>query len=218
MVRASIVAVIVFIVFIVGVTPAGAQCDQPASGSPAPSAAFSVAPTNTANFRIREGAGEYLAGRPRGAHAGVDIVATSSSEDKARFRVMASGGGVVAFAGNSDPSGYGYTIIIDHQNGEYSLYAHLAEKASKSCVALGTWVRAGQVIGFLYDPVTKETSSGNAAAKVGVQPWEHIQVHVELIKAPKNRKSSTTSAPIKQSASIEDPTGRLTSLGYQRKD
>lgn len=199
------------------VLPAGADCGEASVASPVPTPAFQVAPTATAMFRLREASGEYLAGRAKGAHAGVDLVATKLSADKSLFRIMASGGGVIAFARNSDPRGYGYTIIIDHQNGEYSLYAHLAEQSSKSCVKVGDPVQAGQVIGFVYDPATGEMSSGNAAAKTGVRPWEHIQVHVELIKAPeKGRSSTTTSAPIKTDATIEDPTPRLQAVGYSK--
>jgi murein DD-endopeptidase MepM/ murein hydrolase activator NlpD len=193
---------------------ASALCGPAPTGSPAPSPAFHKAPTETGRFRLRLGAGEYLAGRARGAHQGIDIVATSLTPSKDAYRVVAGGGGKVAFVGNSDPAGYGYTVIIDHGNGEYSLYAHLAANASRVCTKLGDWVQEGQVIGYLYDPATGEMSSGNAAALTGVQPWEHIQVHVELIGAPAGRQSSTTSGPIKTGATISDPTPRLRQAGY----
>lgn len=195
-------------------TSAFAACGPARSSSPAPTAAFSVAPTSTRMFVLRAAAGDYLAGRARGAHSGVDVAATSLSAARDDFKVVASGGGVVAFARNSDPLGYGHTVIIDHGNGEYSLYAHLAQAASQPCVANGQAVHEGEIIGYVYDPDTGERSSGNAASRTGVSPWERIQVHVELIMAPAGRRSTTTSAPIKQGATISDPTPRLRASGY----
>jgi septal ring factor EnvC (AmiA/AmiB activator) len=43
--------------------------------------------------------------------------------------------------------GFGNTIILDHQDGHYSVYAHLDEVH----VAQGNWLRAGEVIGTVGD-------------------------------------------------------------------
>ena len=43
--------------------------------------------------------------------------------------------------------GFGNTIILDHQDGHYSVYAHLEEVH----VAQGNWLRAGEVIGTVGD-------------------------------------------------------------------
>lgn len=202
------------IILLIFARTASAQCGATPQGSPAPTKAFSVAPTKTIGYALRLATGEYLAGRANGAHQGVDIVATGSMTRKEDTKVMATGGGIVAFAHNSDPTGYGYTVMIDHNNGEYTLYAHLAETASKPCVKVGDAVHQGQIIGYLFDPATGEKSSGNAASLQGVPAWEHIQVHVELVLAPKGRRSTTTTAPIKMGAQITDPTRRLKDLGY----
>jgi murein DD-endopeptidase MepM/ murein hydrolase activator NlpD len=195
---------------------AHADCGEREQSTPVVTPAFTIAPTSTSTFRLRPATGTYLAGRAKKAHEGVDIIATATSKDKAAFRVRASGGGKIAFVGNSDPKGYGLTVIIDHENGEYSLYAHLAEKASAQCVVLGDYVHEGDTVGFVYDPDTGETSSGNAKSNKGVELWERIQVHVELIEAPKGRSSKTNTKPIKTDAKITDPTSRLEKSGYSR--
>jgi murein DD-endopeptidase MepM/ murein hydrolase activator NlpD len=146
------------------------------------------------------------------------MIATAFSANGEDFCVMASAGGVVAFVGNTDPEGYGYSVVIDHGGGEYSLSAHLAEQASKAVgLKVGDILKAGQTIGYVYDPVTKEMSSGNASHTVGVQPWEHIQVHVELIVAKQaGLRPSVTAGLVKQfGATIVDPTPRLVGLGYK---
>ena len=43
--------------------------------------------------------------------------------------------------------GFGNTLILDHQDGHYSVYAHLDEVH----VAQGNWLRAGEVIGTVGD-------------------------------------------------------------------
>ncbi len=58
--------------------------------------------------------------------------------------ILASDGGYVAFEGWTDV-GYGYLIIIDHNNGYRTYYAHL----SNIFVTEGEAVKAGQVIGAM---------------------------------------------------------------------
>lgn len=100
-------------------------------------------------------------------------------------------------------TGLGHTVVIDHGNGIYSLYAHMAQiRDPKSClprhivdsggaskVKVGDKVTAGQVIGYLgsLGPGLSryEMPSGNAAVVE-----ERVQLHFELFAAPILRRSS----------------------------
>ena len=79
----------------------------------------------------------YYRGRP---HNGLDISAPTGTE------VRAAAGGVVL---RSDYNGlyyqYGRYVLIDHQNGLSTLYAHL----SKSAVSSGQEVKKGSLIGYV---------------------------------------------------------------------
>lgn len=68
-------------------------------------------------------------------HAGIDIQAAYGKE------VPAAGAGVVVFSGAQ--GGYGNTVVIDHQGGVQTRYAHL----SSIQVEAGAQVAAGSVIG-----------------------------------------------------------------------
>lgn len=70
-------------------------------------------------------------------HLGIDIAATEGTP------VMASDSGTVVYAGWND-SGYGYMVMIDHNNGYSTLYGHL----SVVSVACGSNVFQGSVIGL----------------------------------------------------------------------
>jgi murein DD-endopeptidase MepM/ murein hydrolase activator NlpD len=69
-------------------------------------------------------------------HPGVDLT------DPAGTPVMAAASGVVILVGWSS-DGYGMSVVIDHQNGMKTRYAHL----SITNVSLGQAVSSGQVIG-----------------------------------------------------------------------
>jgi hypothetical protein len=158
-----------------------------------------------------------LFGAPRAGgknHQGVDIVANQSSPDKSIYAVRATAAGSVAYARmNGTPNtGYGYTVVVDHANGFYTLYAHLAINASTGLVTLGQSVAQGDVLGYLADLANGEMSSGNARA---VAPYDKIQLHLECMEAPMGRSSTSGLAAIKQGATIDDPTARLLVLGYQ---
>ena len=71
------------------------------------------------------------------SHLGIDITATYGTA------VLASGAGVVVFAGFSQ-YGYGNVIQIDHGNGFATVYAHLSQINVGQCQA----VYGGQVIGM----------------------------------------------------------------------
>jgi murein DD-endopeptidase MepM/ murein hydrolase activator NlpD len=68
-------------------------------------------------------------------HSGVDFLAAEGTQ------VLAAGGGTVAFAG---PQGdYGNLVVVNHQAGKQTRYAHLKDIAVK----VGQKVRSGEVLG-----------------------------------------------------------------------
>jgi murein DD-endopeptidase MepM/ murein hydrolase activator NlpD len=70
-------------------------------------------------------------------HEGVDIVAAHGTP------IRAAGTGVVVHAG--EKGGYGYSVVIDHEYGLKTLYAHM----SKILVKRGGIVEKGECIGFI---------------------------------------------------------------------
>ncbi len=102
-----------------------------------------------------------------GSHLGIDITATLN------MPVLASGGGVVVFAGFSQ-YGYGNVIQIDHGDGFSTVYAHLNGFNVTQCQA----VEAGQVIGYAG---TTGNSTGVhlhfevREGGVNINPWSIVQ-------------------------------------------
>lgn len=72
-------------------------------------------------------------------------------------------------------TGYGYTVVINHANGFYTLYAHLAINVSTGVVVLGQGVGQADIIGYMADLANGEKSSGYVLAAV-VQPYDKIQL------------------------------------------
>ena len=93
----------------------------------------------------------------RDYHYGIDLAAPVGRE------IYASDHGVVAFAGTLSgiSASYGKLVIIDHQNGYRSYYAHLSEFAVKT----GDTVYAG-------DPIGKVGMTGNTTG-----PHLHFEIH-----------------------------------------
>lgn len=89
-----------------------------------------------ANASIPPG-GYFGADRGDHAHAGVDFSMPMGAP------IKAADGGVVEFAGQTDPNGYGTLIIIDHGNGIKTYYGH----PSQINVKAGQKVSQGQIIG-----------------------------------------------------------------------
>lgn len=69
-------------------------------------------------------------------HAGIDLAADTGTD------VYASDGGTVVFSGWNS-AGYGYLVILDHNNGWRSYYAHL----SRIDVGCNQWIPRGSIIG-----------------------------------------------------------------------
>jgi murein DD-endopeptidase MepM/ murein hydrolase activator NlpD len=174
-----------------------------------------VTPTLLGSSLLRSHEGAFGAPRANGkTHQGIDIVANRSSADKTIYQVRATSSGRVAYAriNGSENKGYGYTLVIDHQNGFYTLYSHLAINASAGLVNVGQAVSDGEVIGYLADPANGEKSSGNARA---VAPYDKIQLHFECFEADPGLSSTARLALIKNGCTIDNPTSRLLALGYQ---
>jgi murein DD-endopeptidase MepM/ murein hydrolase activator NlpD len=102
-----------------------------------------------------------------GSHLGIDITATTSTA------VLASGGGVVVFAGFSQ-YGYGNVVQIDHMDGFATVYGHLSQINVGQCEVVG----GGQVIGLAGSTGNStgvhlhfEVRQGN----VNINPWNIVQ-------------------------------------------
>ncbi len=181
--------------------------------------AFVHSPTRTEATQLRGGAGAFNAARKGGRrHSGVDIVANQSSPDPWTYEVYAVREGIVAYArpNESEDGGYGYTVVLDHGDGYYTLYAHLARFASADLPALkvGDSAPAGYVLGYIANLDTGELSSGNAKAK-SVSVAEKIQLHIEVFSAPSGRHSDKALAPLKKGGGAIDPTPALQAMGYR---
>jgi murein DD-endopeptidase MepM/ murein hydrolase activator NlpD len=190
-------------------------------------------PTATAGSVLRGYPGQYRDPRrlPHKPHGGVDIVANQSSTNKSAYAVHAVDKGTIAYAGWNgacppppkiasepcDPStqGYGYTIVIDHGNGTYTLYGHLATVASAGVVKVGRGVDAGDIIGFMADPANGEWSSGNALDKRYVSPADRIQLHFEEFEAPPKGNFKDGINKIKNGGRVLDPTPDLVANDYR---
>jgi murein DD-endopeptidase MepM/ murein hydrolase activator NlpD len=101
------------------------------------------------------------------SHLGIDITATSST------LVLASGGGVVVFAGFSQ-YGYGNVVEIDHMDGYATVYGHLSQINVSKCES----VTGGAVIGIAGTTGNStgvhlhfEVRQGN----VNINPWGILQ-------------------------------------------
>ncbi len=114
-------------------------------------------------------------------HTGVDIAGTFGES------VHAAANGVVASAGWED--GYGRVIMLDHDNGIQTLYAHLSGFA----VTVGQQVRCGQVIGYV----------GMTGRATG--PHLHYEVRIHNSPVNPHKYLRETLAQLANSRSSSDP-------------
>jgi len=90
-------------------------------------------------------------------HRGIDYVAQRGSP------VLSAADGIIVISDNKTlHSNYGNTVLIQHKNGYQTLYSHLESSDAK----VGSWVKAGQVIGVIGD-------TGKATG---------VHLHFEVIK------------------------------------
>lgn len=183
---------------------------------------FKIAPTDSSKTFIRKGNGEWNAPRESGAHGGVDIITNMSFPDNSSYAVKSVAQGVVAYSrlNGSQDTGYGNLIVVDHQNGCYSLYGHLAshpftpiKSGGNLLRKVGDKVGPGEVIGYFVDIKAEVDSTGNARRTA---PEARHQVHFELIDAPGGRQGDGALKDVifKQDGKRKDPTTLLRSLGY----
>lgn len=130
---------------------------------------FSLKTSPVAGGKIRRPQGEFGVVRRGGTsyHKGIDFLAPRGTP------VTAPHSGFIcynALNGRID-SGYGYTVVIDHGNNFYTLYAHLREE---SPLPVGEWVEAGRVIGRI----------GNSGNAMQLPKEFQNQLHFEIIHAP----------------------------------
>ena len=113
--------------------------------------------------------GEFGAPRKNGmsTHRGIDLLARGGTPVRAVYP------GIVVYneMNGTMTEGYGFTLIIDHLNDYYTLYAHLDSRPS---LAIGRYVEAGDVIGRIGH-------TGNAA---GLDEGVRDMLHFEVIHAP----------------------------------
>lgn len=201
-----------------------------------------TSPTNSKNTLIRDPDGLFCAPRLSGTpHQGVDIKLKLNSSNECMIdtrkysakdlAVRAVASGKVAYSRlnngscpkggcppDRDPlstTGLGLTVIIDHGNGLYSLYAHLAQDRNTiQCLPdsevltgetmphkVGDCVEKGEIIGYIgqlgSDLEKWDRPTGNAT-----QTTDPAQIHFEIFQTNQG-KSSTGS--IKD---IIDPSNR----------
>jgi len=147
-------------------TGCGERGESPATISQYPPIRFSRLPVDGP---IRRPEGEFGAPRKGGTktHRGIDLLARKGTPIRAVYP------GVVVYneMNGTATEGYGFTLIIDHMNDYYTLYAHLD---SKSPLEPGVHVAGGDIIG-------RVGHSGNAS---GLDEGVRDQVHFEVIHAP----------------------------------
>ena len=125
-----------------------------AAGDPGKSASFLTDVTTSASVSSKFGWRlDPLSGEKR-FHQGVDIAVAYGHD------VKAAANGIVSFAGAQN--GYGNTVVIDHEGGRQTRYAHL----SQELVRAGDVVSEGQVLG----------KSGNSGRSTG--PHLHFEMLV----------------------------------------
>lgn len=185
------------------------------------------APTKVSKTYIRKGFGEFGAARKGGdaTHKGVDLTRNTSDSDAAATAVYAIASGTIAYSrvNGSPTDGYGNVIVVDHGNGCYSMYAHLASKPFTPAkpggnleISVGDSVNLGQLLGYFVDIKSDTASTGNA---VRTDPAAREQVHIQMIEAPSGRKDKGTGSLagsiLREDGITVDPTSFLLGLGYK---
>ena len=141
---------------------------------------------NSANRAVGQGNGLYRS-RTGGKHDGVDISGQTKDD------VNAAGSGTVVYSGWQN--GYGQTIVVDHGNGRYTLYAHLDNRDVK----VGQEVAAGETIGGIG-------TTGNTPSAA------QTHLHFEIRDGKNDPKHSVDPLPILPGPYFQD--GTLVSPNY----
>ncbi len=122
---------------------AAPQFGLPFSGAPGPSTWYVAQWYGSTQWAYRNWHDQYSQGQ--GLHFGVDFAAPCNTP------VHAIGDGVV-YAIDGPYGAAPHNVVINHQNGYFSLYGHLHQRSS---LAVGQDVKQGDVIGLSGDPTTQ---------------------------------------------------------------
>jgi murein DD-endopeptidase MepM/ murein hydrolase activator NlpD len=141
---------------------------------------------NPANSAVGQGNGLFRS-RSGGKHDGVDISGQTKDD------VNAAGSGTVVYSGWQN--GYGQTVVVDHGNGRYTLYAHLDSRDVK----VGQEVAAGETIGGIG-------TTGNTPSAA------QTHLHFEIRDGKNDPKHSVDPLPILPGPYFQD--GTLVSPNY----
>jgi len=125
------------------------------------------------DYQITQRYGETITD-PKG-HTGIDYACPAGTE------ILASADGLVVHAG-WDPTGYGNLVIIKHNDGESTLYAHLSE------IKTVIWkkVKQGDVIG-LSGYTGNCVPAGEAGAHLHFEArhvWNNYRTHFDPMELP----------------------------------
>lgn len=89
-------------------------------------------------------------------HSGVDIPAPMGTP------IHTVAGGRVVYAGNTNPQGFGITVVVETPNGHYEQYSH----NSNNLVRVGDQVRPGQVV------AKTGSTGGSTGAHIHMTVWK----------------------------------------------
>ncbi len=123
--------------------PAPESADEPSEPdsqpyTPAPSHGGGAVSSAGFIWPVSGGISSYFSG----SHPlGIDI----DQYGQAGAPIYAAASGVVTFAGGEACCSYGYYVVVNHQNGFETLYAHMSSFA----VSQGEWVNQGDVLGYV---------------------------------------------------------------------
>lgn len=107
-------------------------------------------------------------------HDGMDLV--PQVRTKKRPEVLAAADGIVLFSGTFN--GYGNSVILGHQDGSWTLYAHLSNSKQGRAMMpkMGTEVHQMQPIGIMGASGKYKNSSGQWVSAV-TGPHLHVEYH-----------------------------------------
>lgn len=138
-------------------------------------------------------------------HSGLDLLASPGTP------VLAAGDGVVAYAG--DRGDYGYLVVLNHQEGQQTRYAHL----DNITVTTGQSVRQGQQIGTVGSTGNPDIETAHLHFEirynsdlgwVAEDPKSYLRQMVGTVETP-TQTSNQNSSPLVVPETGQEPTFTL---------